>query len=235
MLNSDAGSNPSENRSVFLSAYVLIYERRRGIHMNSKSLVDKLVEISKEDRTTTQRVMALIFGALFFLAIVPGILVWLGAYVAKYVVIPVSHQSEMIFGLICAAIGIVLVVWTAWVQWKIGEGTPAPISPTRKLVVEGPFKYTRNPTELGAIFYFLGVGSFLVSLTAGIFAMLFPLIFASLYNRFIEEKELLARFEDEYVQYHQQAPFLIPRFWSGFKKLHIRVPRFRRKVKKAEQ
>jgi protein-S-isoprenylcysteine O-methyltransferase Ste14 len=41
----------------------------------------------------------------------------------------------------------------------------------------------------------------------------------SWYNMKLEEKELLARFGEEYLQYKEEVPFLIPRFfqWNSLK------------------
>lgn len=203
--------------------------------MNVKAFVERLVEISREDRTKTQKIADMVFGALFFIWIVPVLLVWIGDYINKFAAIPISRNAELLLGAMCALIGLFMLIWSVRVLWKQGEGTPSPLSPTRKLVVEGPFKYTRNPMQLGLLFYFFGLGNLLSSLTSGIFAFFFVLIFATLLNGVIEEKELLARFGDEYVQYHQSVPFLIPWLWNGRKRSSIKILKFRRKSKKAAQ
>jgi protein-S-isoprenylcysteine O-methyltransferase Ste14 len=40
---------------------------------------------------------------------------------------------------------------------KIGQGTPAPMMPTRRLLVTGPYHLCRNPMVLGTIIAYLGV------------------------------------------------------------------------------
>ncbi len=95
-------------------------------------------------------------------------------------------------------------------QVDTGSGTPLPMMPTQRLVVKPPFTYCRNPMTLGAILGYLGVGVWLGSVSAiGIVAGLGGLLL--LYVRFVEEKELAARFGPAYLRYKRATPFLLPR------------------------
>jgi len=95
-------------------------------------------------------------------------------------------------------------------QVETGSGTPLPMMPTQRLVVKPPFTYCRNPMTLGTIFGYLGVGVWLGSVSAiGIVAALGGLLL--LYVRFVEEKELEARFGPDYLEYKRITPFLLPR------------------------
>lgn len=64
---------------------------------------------------------------------------------------------------------------------------------------------------LGAIVLYLGVSVLLASLSAAVL-VLSGAVWLLAYIKRIEEKEMAARFGEEYVQYKQQTPFLIPRF-----------------------
>jgi protein-S-isoprenylcysteine O-methyltransferase Ste14 len=96
--------------------------------------------------------------------------------------------------------------------WFVGEGTPAPTAPTQRLVVEGPYKLCRNPMKLGAISYYLGLGTLFHSLTTGLICFFVGLIIGTLYHKLVEEKELLIRFGEDYEKYKRSTPFLMPRF-----------------------
>jgi protein-S-isoprenylcysteine O-methyltransferase Ste14 len=65
---------------------------------------------------------------------------------------------------------------------------------------------------LGAIIYCLGVGTILESITIGLIMSFLVLALGTCYGKFIEEKELRIRFGQEYEQYREKTPFLMPRF-----------------------
>ncbi|MBI3769742.1 MAG: isoprenylcysteine carboxylmethyltransferase family protein [Deltaproteobacteria bacterium] len=92
-----------------------------------------------------------------------------------------------------------------------GEGTPAPIAPTRRLVVGGPFRYVRNAGYLAVLALVAAQGFFFGSgLVLAYAAALFVLFhgFVLLY----EEPTLRRRFGGEYDAYCRQVPRWIPHF-----------------------
>ena len=109
-------------------------------------------------------------------------------------------------------LGLFWLIWSTYSQLAIGKGTPAPNAPTQKLVIVGPYKYTRNPIEFGALCYYLGFGMLLGTLFHGIVCLLLGFIVGSSYHKFVEEQELVLRFGKDYEEYRKQTPFLIPRF-----------------------
>lgn len=93
-----------------------------------------------------------------------------------------------------------------------GQGAPA-FKLTKKLVVGGIHRRTRNPMSLG--FYLTCLG---VSLAAGstycTLGTLLVLVPAHLfYLKYIEERELEIRFGETYRAYRQNVPFMIPKVW----------------------
>lgn len=91
-----------------------------------------------------------------------------------------------------------------------GIGTPAPVFPTRRLVVTGLYRYVRNPMYVAVVSAILGQGLFLgnVELLAyGAIAWLISHLFVVSY----EEPVLRARFGDEYKAFCAAVPRWIPR------------------------
>ncbi|ACF42678.1 methyltransferase family protein [Pelodictyon phaeoclathratiforme] len=106
--------------------------------------------------------------------------------------------------------GLFFLLWATYTQWFIGKGTPAPNAPTQTLVVVGPYKLCRNPIELGAIFYYTGIGTLFGTLTVGFICGTLGFVFGTLYHKLIEEKELALRFGQDYLAYKKEVPFLFP-------------------------
>ena len=63
---------------------------------------------------------------------------------------------------------------------------------------------------LGAMMYYLGISLWINSLSAIFLTALF-LLFSTAYIKLVEEKELEARFGEEYKEYKRKTPFLIPK------------------------
>jgi protein-S-isoprenylcysteine O-methyltransferase Ste14 len=89
-----------------------------------------------------------------------------------------------------------------------GIGTPAPIAPTRHLVVSGLYRHVRNPMYVGVVLAILGqalwLGSVaLIGYAAAVFAAFF--LFVLLY----EEPALGRQFGAEYERYRAA----VPRWW----------------------
>ena len=112
--------------------------------------------------------------------------------------------------------GVALVTVTVRHFATIGKGTLAPWDPTRRLVVAGVYRYVRNPMISGVTLILLGEALVLGSMGVLTWCVAFFAINA-VYIPFIEERGLLQRFGDEYVQYRRNVPRWIPRTspWRG--------------------
>jgi protein-S-isoprenylcysteine O-methyltransferase Ste14 len=176
-----------------------------------KRYLEKLVGFSRTKTPPVYRAALLMFGAAVFLIIIPGTLLLLSRFVVSQVSIPCPREARLASVLIAGGLGLCLLAWAVLAQWRIGEGTPAPMAPTRKLVVSGPYQLCRNPIELGAVLYYYGLGALAHSVTAGLIMFLCGLLVGTCYHKFVEEKELLMRFGEEYLEYKRRTPFLIPR------------------------
>jgi protein-S-isoprenylcysteine O-methyltransferase Ste14 len=108
--------------------------------------------------------------------------------------------------------GVVLYLACAFWGFALrGQGTPAPIDPPKRLVVEGPYRIVRNPMYWGVASVMVGEALLvrsvaLMEIAAAFFAstMLFVLLY--------EEPVLRRTFGAEYEQYCRQVPRWIPRF-----------------------
>jgi protein-S-isoprenylcysteine O-methyltransferase Ste14 len=97
-----------------------------------------------------------------------------------------------------------------------GLGTPAPVFPTRHLVVTGLYRYVRNPMYVAVVSTILGQGLVLGNARVigyGAIVWLLFHVFVLLY----EEPTLKASFGSEYRLFCAEVPRWIPRFspWRG--------------------
>ena len=122
----------------------------------------------------------------------------------------------LIVGLVIVAIGLFIIAQTIVTFIRIGNGTLAPWSPTRRLIVGGMYAYVRNPMILGVITVLVGESLVLVSLPILIWAI-FVFVINTVYFIFSEEPGLEKRFGDEYREYKRNVPRWIPRLtpWRG--------------------
>ncbi len=112
--------------------------------------------------------------------------------------------------LLAASIGFALCGWTLKLFTKYGEGTPAPWDPPRKLVIIGPYRYSRNPMITGALLVLMAEALFFYSWPIAAWMILF-FVGNAIYFPLVEEKGLEKRFGDEYLKYKARVPRWIPR------------------------
>jgi len=165
-----------------------------------------------------RRVVAIV-GSAIFLVIAPG-------FVAGLVPWWISHwQFETpFFGMpvFRFAGGMLITLGSiglldSFVRFAVqGVGTPAPVFPTRHLVVTGLYRYVRNPMYVAVVSAILGQGLIFGNVTlleyGGVVWLLFHL-FVLVY----EEPTLTASFGFEYSVFRSEVPRWIPRFtpWRG--------------------
>ena len=112
--------------------------------------------------------------------------------------------------LFAAIIGLALSGWAATLFVKLGQGTPAPWDPPKRLVIRGPYRHVRNPMITGALLVLLAEAILFQSLPIAIWMTVF-FIGNAIYFPFIEEKGLEKRFGDEYRNYKANVPHWLPR------------------------
>jgi protein-S-isoprenylcysteine O-methyltransferase Ste14 len=122
----------------------------------------------------------------------------------------IASSAELIPGGILLAIGLFIMTQTILTFIRIGKGTLAPWSPTRKLIVGGMYAYVRNPMILGVITVLLAESLVFNSRSIFMWAVLFYVI-NTVYFIILEEPALEKRFGEEYRSYKRNVPRWIPR------------------------
>jgi len=173
----------------------------------------RILHWSVKRYTGKQRIISLIPEGIFFLMVLPYLLVLLSRFIDVHIYLPKLAWGYLNFviALICVAFGFFFAFWSVLIQFRIGKGTPAPMMAAHKLIVEGPYAYCRNPMTLGTAILYLGIGIWIDSLSfIGLIVLFMGLLLV--YVKLIEEKELEERFGKEYTRYKKKTSFLIPRW-----------------------
>ena len=99
---------------------------------------------------------------------------------------------------------LIIAVWS-FVYFRIRKTSLIPYCPTNTLIIDGPFKQTRNPLYLAALFLYLGLSLF--------FNLAWPLLFSVLQIPAMhylvilpEEVYLEGKFGDQYREYKKTVP-----------------------------
>ena len=165
-----------------------------------------------------RRVWAILGSVLFFL-VAPGVVAALAPWwISRW------HIQPPLLGLsLFRAAGVALIVLgmpallDSFARFAVqGLGTPAPIFPTRHLVVTGLYRHVRNPMYVGVVSVIVGQGLLLGNprvLGYGALVWLAFYLFVIGY----EEPTLRRTFGAEYERFYGQVPRWIPgvRPWRG--------------------
>jgi len=97
-----------------------------------------------------------------------------------------------------------------------GEGSPAPWLPPTKLMVTGPYRYVRNPMNIGVLLILTAQALLFTSLPIAIWLATLIVVYTLLFI-FVEEPALEKRFGDDYVLYKANVRRWLPRFpgWTA--------------------
>jgi protein-S-isoprenylcysteine O-methyltransferase Ste14 len=96
---------------------------------------------------------ATLFGSTLELVLIPAALVYLGRRLdAIWGLRFLAHHPHLRWlGIVPLLVGIPWLGWSIYWQHKKGQGTPLPLVPTRILLCDGPYRFTRNPMALGGM------------------------------------------------------------------------------------
>lgn len=151
-------------------------------------------------------------GSLLFLVLVPGIVAgvipwlltgWDSADFADWLPLRILGAALIVAGAI-----VLLEVFARFVFE--GLGTPAPVAPTKQLVVGGLYRYVRNPMYLAVGATIVGQGLVLGRPILLLYSAGFALAVAA-FVHWYEEPTLSRQFGQQYETYRRAVPAWWPR------------------------
>ena len=151
------------------------------------------------------------------LVLIPGLILWWSkSFHPGWNLSGWSVVLPYLFGLTLIGIGLTLLNSTARLFANRGKGTLAPWDPPKLLVVEGPYRYVRNPMHSGVFITLYGEGLLFGSVPVLIFVTV-AFVFHWFYIPLMEERWLKEKFGEEYLTYKRNVPAWIPRLrpWHG--------------------
>jgi protein-S-isoprenylcysteine O-methyltransferase Ste14 len=153
-------------------------------------------------------------GSLAFLVLAPGVVAGLIPWlITGWRRLPPSDLPGVLrwTGLIVIAAGLVVVLEAfARFAWE-GLGTPAPVAPTRTLVVSGFYRFVRNPMYVAVTALIFGQAVLFASWGVAIYGVIIAAAFDT-FVRLYEEPTLGRAYGEEYAAYCAATPRWIPRF-----------------------
>jgi protein-S-isoprenylcysteine O-methyltransferase Ste14 len=167
---------------------------------------------SQREHSFTKRIIALLPAGVFFLLILPYLfLVICPALDERFGLDRIQPGAvTIIIGGTIMVCGFAFAFWTMSLQLDQGRGTPLPMMPTQELIITGPFRYCRNPMTLGTILAYLGLSIAAATVVGVALALILGALLIT-YLKKVEEKELTERFGQQYLDYKQNVPFIVPR------------------------
>jgi protein-S-isoprenylcysteine O-methyltransferase Ste14 len=118
-----------------------------------------------------------------------------------------------LLGLVVIVLGGALLAACIWEFAHSGRGTLAPVDPPRELVVQGLYRYVRNPMYLSVTAIVFGE----LLLTRSLVLLTYWVMWFAAVNLFVigyEEPTLRRQFGASYERYTQEVGRWIPRFRS---------------------
>jgi len=154
-----------------------------------------------------------IAGSLAFLLVAPGTVAVYGPWLISrwQMQTPLPHYAAFrILGVLLIIMGIPALL-DSFARFALqGLGTPAPILPTKHLVVSGLYRYVRNPMYLGVAAAIFGQGILLGDVRVLEYGSAVWLAF-HLFVLLYEEPKLRSAFKEEYDRFCVDVPRWIPR------------------------
>jgi len=108
-------------------------------------------------------------------------------------------------------VGTSMILWCSIDMVQKGFGTPAHLDPPKRLIINGLYRYTRNPIYVGALLVQLGFILWFGSQLMILYFLFFVLAYQILIT-LVEEPILKHTFSVEYEAYCAQVPRWFPQF-----------------------
>ncbi|MGD0854684.1 MAG: isoprenylcysteine carboxylmethyltransferase family protein [Dehalococcoidia bacterium] len=150
------------------------------------------------------------------LLVIPGLILWITGFRIGWGLSMPWEAVVVLAGAVLMGNGLYYLAMCIWIFMKVGQGTLAPWSPTKKLVIIGPYRQVRNPMISSVLAILLGETIAFGSLGIFIWFLLFFGI-NNVYFVLSEEPGLEKRFGEDYRIYKKNVPRWIPRLrpWDG--------------------
>jgi protein-S-isoprenylcysteine O-methyltransferase Ste14 len=161
-----------------------------------------------------KRPMAAVGSGIFFLlapGIVAGVMPW---WITRWEMRGEATGWLLLMRTIGVGLLVVSVPVLVRAFWQFaveGLGTPAPVAPTKRLVVRGAYRYVRNPMYLAVLGAIVGQALLLAQPRLLIYALVILAAFVS-FVRWYEEPTLTRQFGPEYEAYRRAVPPWWPRW-----------------------
>jgi len=152
---------------------------------------------------------------LVFTVVVPGTVAGYIPWRLRPTGSAVTAGSEEWAAIGVITLGIAIYLYTAfWGFAMIGGGTPAPIAPTKILVVRGLHRFVRNPMYIGVGLAIAGQAWLFHSGHIAVY-LVCVLLIVHIFVLFYEEPTLHRQFGEDYDRYRASVPRWIPRIKSS--------------------
>jgi protein-S-isoprenylcysteine O-methyltransferase Ste14 len=149
-----------------------------------------------------------LFWAVLFPGMVAGYLPWRFFGVREA---PIDvHHPRTVLAIVVVLCGVVVLATTVWEFAHHGRGTLSPADPPRTLVVQGLYRFVRNPMYLGVTLVLLGE----TLLVARASLLLYWATWFAAVNLFVmahEEPYLRTQFGESYERYTREVGRWVPR------------------------
>ena len=171
-----------------------------------------------EDNTSGRKRVSII-GSLVFLVLAPGVVAGLlpGAISQwRLEPWPFGEGAFRTVGVVMALAGFAWLL-DSFARFALqGLGTPAPVFPTRKLVVSGGYRFVRNPMYVAVLALVFGQALLFASVAVALYGLVVAAVFY-VFVKLYEEPTLARTFGDEYESYRANVPGWRPRLrpWRG--------------------
>lgn len=122
-----------------------------------------------------------------------------------------TTEIALISGIIAFILFSILGLSSAFFMVRDGNGTPLPLDQTNKLVVSGPYRFVRNPMAIAGVGQVIAISVIYQSLPICLYGVLGGILW-HFTVRPAEEKNMVDRFGDNYLEYKSEVRCWLPSF-----------------------
>ena len=117
----------------------------------------------------------------------------------------IEIKNKFIFGSFMITSGLIIIL-SAIILFKKYKTTITPLKPSKatKLIVNGVYKFSRNPMYLGLLLVLIGV-SIMLNLIGGIFFIPLFILYLNYFQIIPEENAMIQLFKGEFLKYKRNV------------------------------